>query len=193
MAGLEKASSASTASAPGSGRREPPTVRLWGLVADAMAAAGTAMIGVLMVIICSDVVARNLMGASLPLVSELGALALVMIVYLQLATTIRHDRLARTELFLSGFTGKHPRAGALLTAIFDLTGAAALGVIAWATVSIVGRDIASEEYIGVTGVITLPTWPFRMVIVIGMAVSTVQFLLQAVRGFQNSARKEALK
>lgn len=151
------------------------------------------MIGVLMVIICSDVVARNLMGASLPMVSELGALALVMIVYLQLATTIRHDRLARTDLFLTGYAARHPRGGALLVALFDLIGAAALGVIAWATLSIVGRDIASVEYIGVTGVMTLPTWPFRVVIVIGMVASTVQFLLQAIRGLQIAARKEVLE
>lgn len=168
-------------------------MRLWTLVPDAMAAAGTGMIGVLMVIICADVVARNLMGASLPMVSELGALALVMIVYLQLATTIRHDRLARTDLFLTGFSARHPRSGAFLTALFDLTGAAALGVIAWATLSIVGRDVSSGEYIGVTGVMTLPTWPFRVVIVIGMLVSTVQFLLQAVQGLQMSARKEVLE
>jgi TRAP-type C4-dicarboxylate transport system permease small subunit len=158
-----------------------------------MAATGTLMIGVLMVIICADVVARNLLGASLPMVSELGALALVMIVYLQLAATVRHDRLARAEVFLSGFVGRHPRGGAILNAIFDLTGAAALGVIAWATVSIVGRDVASGEYIGVTGVITLPTWPFRAIIVLGMSVATVQFLLQAVRGLRTAARKEADK
>jgi hypothetical protein len=38
------------------------------------------LIGVLMVIICADIVGRNLFGSSLPLVSELGALLLVMIV-----------------------------------------------------------------------------------------------------------------
>ena len=99
------------------GRRGP--ARAWSLLVDGLAALGTLMICVLMLIICADVVARNLMGASLPLVSELGALVLVMIVYLQLATTVRADRLARTEIFYLGFRRSYPRAGAWLGAIFD--------------------------------------------------------------------------
>ncbi|MDZ4134493.1 MAG: TRAP transporter small permease, partial [Paracoccaceae bacterium] len=143
-----------------------------------MAAAGTAMIGVLMVVICTDVVARNLLGSSLPLVSELSALMLVMIVYLQLATTVRHDRLARADLFLSAYRTRHPRAGAMVAALFDLIGAAALGVMAWATIGIVGRDISSGEFIGITGVLTVPTWPFRAVIALGLVVAAVQFAVR---------------
>nr|WP_272210295.1 TRAP transporter small permease subunit [Marinicella sp. W31]MDC2876163.1 TRAP transporter small permease subunit [Marinicella sp. W31] len=60
------------------------------------------LILVLMLVISADIFMRNLLGASLPLVSELGALLLVMIVSLQLATTIRADRLARTEIFFPG-------------------------------------------------------------------------------------------
>ena len=176
--------------APLRGQRDPLIVRIWAFVPDSMAAVGTALIGVLMLIICADVVARNLMGASLPMVSELGALGLVMIVYLQLATTIRHDRLARTELFITGFAAKHPRLGALLCAIFDFLGLAALAVIAWATVGILERDLASGEYIGVTGVMTLPTWPFKAAIVAGMIVSALQFLFQVLRGLLTAARKE---
>lgn len=180
----------STDAAPSRGQRDPLIFRIWAWLPDSMAALGTAMIGVLMVIICADVVARNLMGASLPMVSELGALGLVMIVYLQLATTIRYDRLARTELFITGFAARNPRAGALVQAVFDLMGLVSLAVIAWATVKIVGRDYASGEYIGVTGVATLPTWPFKVAIVAGMIVSSVQFLLQVIRNLQAAAGKE---
>ena len=180
-----------TSAAPSPGQRDPLVIRLWAFVPDSMAAIGTALIGVLMLIICADVVARNLMGASLPMVSELGALGLVMIVYLQLATTIRHDRLARTELFITGFVARHPRLGALLHAVFDLVGLAALTVIAWATVGILERDLASGEYIGVTGVMTLPTWPFKAAIVAGMIVSALQFLFQVLRGLMLAARKES--
>ncbi len=77
--------------------------RIWHVFVDGLAALGTALILVLMTIICADIVVRNGMGSSLPLISELGALLLVMIVALQLATTIRADRLARTEFFYSGF------------------------------------------------------------------------------------------
>lgn len=154
--------------------------RLWRLVVESLAVLGTVMIGVLMVIICADIVFRNLLGASLPLVSELGALVLVMIVYLQLATTVRADRLARTEIFLPPFKRRFPRSGAILAAVFDLVGAAMLGLIAWSTVRIVEKDFASGEFIGVTGIATLPTWPFRALILLGVTVAAVECIVRAI-------------
>lgn len=162
------------------GDRGGRLARSWSVVVDGLAALGTAMIVVLMVIIGSDVVARNLMGASLPLVSELGALTLVMIVFLQLGTTVRHDRLARTDFFLWTFCRRRPRAGRVLVVVFDLIGACAVGAMAFATVRILGKDLSSGEYIGVTGGMTLPVWPFRALILTGLVVATVQFLVQAV-------------
>jgi len=154
--------------------------RAWNLLVDGLGALGTVLIGVLMCLICADVLVRNLYGASLPMVSEAGALTLVMIVYLQLATTIRHDRLARTDLFFGGFRRRFPRSGALLAAFYDLVACGALGVIAWSTVTIVQRDFFRGEYIGVTGIATLPTWPFRALILLGMTVATLQCAIQLV-------------
>ncbi|WP_372424469.1 TRAP transporter small permease subunit [Salinarimonas chemoclinalis] len=160
------------------------TRRAWNALVDGLAAVGTLLIGVLMLIICSDVVARNLLGASLPLVSELGALTLVMIVYLQLAAAIRHDRLARTELVFGALRASRPRLGAALSAAFDLVGAAALAALAWSTISILERDLRSGQFIGVTGVMTAPTWPFRVLIVAGLAVSAIQFAIQVVEALR---------
>lgn len=171
------------ARAPDHGGARHPVARVWGLAVDGLAAAGTVLIVVLMGIICSDVIARNVFGASLPLISELGALTLVMIVYLQLATAIRHDRLARADLFFGVLRERRPRVAAFLGSLFDLVGAVALGVIAWATIGVLQRDVAAGQFIGVTGVMTLPTWPFRAMIVLGMTVAVVQFAVQAATGF----------
>lgn len=153
---------------------------LWQLTVDGLAALGTILIGVLMLIICADIVARNLMGSSLPLITELGALTLVMIVYLQLAATVRANRLARTEIFFEAFRQSRPRAGAVLSAIFDLAGGLLVGLIAWSTVTILEKDLASSEFIGVPGIATMPTWPFRALILIGVTVAAVEFLLRTV-------------
>lgn len=159
----------------------------WNLLVDGLGALGTVLIGLLMCLICADVLVRNLAGASLPMVSEAGALTLVMIVYLQLATTIRHDRLARTDLFYGNFRRRFPRAGAVLAASFDMVACGALGIIAWSTVTIVQRDFTRGEYIGVTGIATLPTWPFRAVILLGMTVATVQCALHLLRALRQAA------
>lgn len=161
--------------------------RAWVMLVDGLGALGTVLIGLLMFVICADVVARNLLGSSLPLVSELGALMLVMIVYLQLGTTIRHDRLARTDLFFTGFRQRRPVAGTLLGAAFDLVSALTIGTIAWATIEIISRDISRGEYIGVTGIATLPTWPFRVLIFIGIAVAAVQCAIQVITALRRVA------
>ena len=170
---------------PRGGRRG--AARAWVWLVDGLAALGTVMIGVLMLIICADVVARNLMGSSLPLVSELGALVLVMIVYLQLAATVRADRLARTEIFYTAFRTARPRAGAVLSALFDAVGAAVVGGIAWSTVGILGRDLDSGEFIGVPGIATAPVWPFRALILVGVTVAAVEFVLRVWAAIRTAA------
>jgi TRAP-type C4-dicarboxylate transport system permease small subunit len=153
---------------------------LWGWMVDGLAAFGTVLIVVLMGIICSDVVARNLFNASLPLIAELGALTLVMIVYLQLGAAVRHNRLARAELILAVLNARSPRGAAVLEACFQLVGAVMLAIIAWSTFGIWEADMARGRYIGVTGVITVPVWPFRLVILFGVTVAAIQFLFQIV-------------
>lgn len=154
--------------------------RLWHRLVEAFAALGTVLIGVLMFIICADIVARNAMGASLPLVSEGGALLVVTLVALQLAATVRAGRLARTEVFIVPFSELFPRGGMVLTAAFDLVGAVVLGLIAWASIRVVEKDVAAGEFIGITGMATLPTWPFRVLILAGFAIAAVEFAVRVV-------------
>ena len=154
-------------------------MRGWHMAVEGFAALGTLMIGALMVIICADIVARNTMGASLPLVSEIGAFLVVTLVALQLGATIRAGRLARVEVFVNAVAARSPRAGAVLQVVFDLTGAAILGTIAWASIRVLEKDWSAAEFIGVTGIATLPTWPFRLMILLGFAVATIEFLVSA--------------
>lgn len=166
--------------APKSGRPANAIFSAWGYLVEGFAAIGTVMICVLMIIICADIFARNALGSSLPLVSELGALLLVMIVSLQLAATVRADRLARTEIFYTVFRQRHPRAGAALSFLFCVVGAAMIGGIAWSTLHILGKDLDSGEFIGVPGIATMPVWPFRLLILAGMAIAAVEFAVQAI-------------
>ncbi|CAG0980606.1 MAG: TRAP transporter small permease [Rhizobiaceae bacterium] len=155
-------------------------MRFWDRGVDGLAALGTVMIVILMAIIVADVLARNLMGASLPLIAELGALTVVLIVFLQLGTAVRNDRLARTEFLLDALAAGRPRAAEMLRAVWDLCGAAICAGIAWASWGILRRDFEHSEFIGVTGVLTMPTSPFRLLILVGAVVAAVQFVIVAV-------------
>lgn len=162
---------------------------IWHRVVEAFAALGTVLIGVLMVIICADIVARNSMGASLPLVSEGGALLVVTLVALQLAATVRAGRLARTEVFIVSFAHRFPTAGAILNGFYDLVGAVVLGVIAWASIRVVGKDIAAGEFIGVPGLATLQTWPFRVLILAGFAIAAIEFAVRLIAALRRVTGK----
>lgn len=168
-------------------RRYQAAQRLWSRAVDSLAALGTIMIVLLMGMICADVFARNITGGSLPLISELGALTLVMIVYLQLGTTIRNDRLARTDFFLDLLGERKPRVAAFFAGIWELFGIAVCAGIAYSTWRILLADIEHREFIGVTAVMTLQTWPFRALILVGTTVAAVQFVVQAFRSFAKAA------
>lgn len=161
---------------------------LWNRGVDGLAALGTVMIVLLMVIIVADVLARNLLGASLPLIAELGALTVVLIVFLQLGTAIRNDRLASTEFFLEALGARRPVLAAAVRSLWDLVGAVLCAGIAWASFGILRRDYDHSEFIGVTGVLTMPTSPFRALIFIGAAVAAIQFLIMAA-GRLRAARR----
>jgi TRAP-type mannitol/chloroaromatic compound transport system permease small subunit len=162
--------------------------RVWRWVVDGIAALGTLLIGGLMLIICSDIVARNVMGGSLPLVSELGAMLVVLIVALQLAATVRAERLARTMAFMGPLREKAPRAAQVLDGLYGLVGAAVVGAMAWASVRVFQRDWADGEFIGTPGLGTLPTWPFRALILLGLTVAALEFLRRAVKAIIGAVR-----
>jgi TRAP-type C4-dicarboxylate transport system permease small subunit len=162
-------------------RPEGPVGRLLARVGDGLAAVSTLLIALLMLLIAADAAARNLMGASLPLVSEFGAALLVAIVHLALAATVRANRLARTDMVLTALAASHPRLAAGLSAFYDLAGAVMLGMIGRAGLLARQRDIAGEKSSGIQGVLTFPVWPFGLAFVPGLAVAAAQFAWHAWR------------
>lgn len=147
---------------------------------EGLAALATTFIAALMAIICADIVVRNGFGGSLPLVSEVGAMMVVLIVALQLPSAISAGRLAQVEIVIGALELYKPRLAALLNAGFCLVGSAILAVVAWASLGILQGDWSSRDFIGIPGMGTLPTWPFRALITLGMAVASAEFLFKAL-------------
>lgn len=158
----------------------------FGRLVDALNAAGSVLIGTIMLLMCADVLLRDLANRPIDGVAELVATSIVIIVFLQLPATLRHGRMSRADLFIDPFVACRPRAGKRLRALFSLAGVFACGVIAYATWKPLERAWTDQEYLGVEGVFTFPTWPMRAVVLVGAALAAVQYLLLVVQDLKES-------
>jgi TRAP-type mannitol/chloroaromatic compound transport system permease small subunit len=164
--------------APAPARRGPAPSPL-GRFIDGMNAAGSIVIGAVMLLMCTDVLLRDLFRRPIDGVAELVATSIIVIVFLQLPATLRHGRMSRADLFIDPFVQRRPVAGQRLRGLFSLAGVFACAVIAWATWPLLARAWVDSEFLGVQGVFTFPTWPMRAVVLLGAAMAALQYALLA--------------
>ncbi|NCT95886.1 MAG: TRAP transporter small permease [Comamonadaceae bacterium] len=163
----------------------------FGHVVDALNGLGSIVIALVMVLMCADVFMRNAFNHPLDGVAEMVAASIIVIVFLQLPATLRHGRMSRADLFIDPFVARRPKAGKRLRAVFSLAGVFASGVIAYATWPLFQRAWANNEFFGVEGVFTFPTWPMRIVVFVGAALAALQYALLAWQDWRESAAAEA--
>ncbi len=134
----------------------------------------------LMVMICTDAIARTFFDRPISGVSELTALSIVGIVFLQVGATCLRGRLTCSDLITGLLDLVRPRIGALLKAVFALIGALTFAALAW--VSLPGLIAAWNvpEYTGVSGIYRIPVLPFRLLIVLGAGLAALGFVLRLV-------------
>ncbi|MBX3610530.1 MAG: TRAP transporter small permease [Hydrogenophaga sp.] len=161
----------------------------FGHLVDALNGLGSIVIALVMVLMCADVFMRNAFNQPIDGVAEMVAASIIVIVFLQLPSTLRHGRMSRADLFLDPFMLKRPRAGMRLRALFSVAGIFACGVIAYATWPLFVRAWSNNEFFGVEGVFTFPTWPMRIVVFVGAALAAVQYLLLVWQDLRDSAKQ----
>lgn len=161
--------------------QEPALTRdsLFGYAVDGLNGAGSLLIFAVMALMCADVLSRNLIDRPIDGVAELVAISIVAIVFLQLASALRHGRMSRADLFIDGFVQRHPHAGHLVCAAFNLAGATMLAVVCYATWPTFVLAWTEGEFIGVEGVFTAPIWPVKLIVLVGSAMTAGQYLLLA--------------
>lgn len=159
--------------APAPGRPHP----LQGL-ARVLAAIGTVWIFLMMMMVVADVVGRNFLDKPITGVAEFAARSVASIVFLQLAAAICSGRMTRSDFLLRLIGARSLTAVRVLEIGNALLGAllfVALAFIAWPEFT---QAWSGNEFFGVQGVYTVPTWPFRALIVAGSAVAAAAYLLQ---------------
>ena len=127
---------------------------------------GTAWIFLLMLIINADVLARFLFNAPIDGVPEMVALSIVGIVFLQLSDAVRAGRLTRSDGFFNRVVARKPRLGLLLNTFYDLCGIAFFVAILFGAIPIFIEAYQGDYYAGTEGILTVPVWPIKLVLVI---------------------------
>jgi TRAP-type C4-dicarboxylate transport system permease small subunit len=144
-------------------------------VLSSLNALGSFWIFVLMILINMDAFGRTLFAAPIDGVNEVVELSLVGIVFLQLGDSTRHGRLTRSDGFLNIMLKRRPRIGHYMASTFDFLGMVFMGIIIWGSYPMLIESIEGDYFVGNEGVFTAPVWPVNLVIVIGCAVTLLQF------------------
>jgi TRAP-type mannitol/chloroaromatic compound transport system permease small subunit len=163
---------------PGDSYGMPLPGRLQGLTR-AMNAAGTLWIVALMLLINADLLMRNLFAAPIRGTTELVALSIVGIVFLQLPDTLYAGRMTRTTVFMDRLQRRHPRVAALVHALHHLAGFGFMAVTLWASWEPLMESVRIREYIGAIGDFTAPVWPVRLITLLGLGCTALMFALLA--------------
>ncbi len=142
----------------------------------AMNALGTFWIFLLMLLIDADILGREIFGAPVRGTTELLSLSIVGIVFLQLGHALLAGRVTRSDMVIEGLIKYRPRAGHLLQGFFHLLGAVFLGLIFWGSLGQFEEAVEIGEYVGAVGDFTAPTWPIKLLILIGAAATLLQYL-----------------
>lgn len=162
----------------------------FGHFVDGLNAVGSTLIMAVMLLMCADVLARNLFNSPIHGVAELVAVSIVVIVFLQLASTLRHGRMSRADIFIDHFAERRRVVGNALLAFFHLIGALMCSVVVYATLPVFRNAWLDNEYIGVEGVFTAPTWPVRAIVLVGATTAAIQYLILVADHLRSMAAEQ---
>jgi TRAP-type C4-dicarboxylate transport system permease small subunit len=165
---------------------------------------GTCVLFVLVAIMNSDVVARGIFHSPIRGVVEMVVFSLVLIVFLQLPDVVNSGRLTRSDGLLSVLKVRAPGIADILSRVIDATAGIFMAMIAWTvwpefvesietcqffkTASDPDSGILNNlmqalsrcDYFGTPGIFTAPWWPARLVMFLGITLSSIIFIFKVL-------------
>ena len=167
-----------------------PRTSYFGAVTRALNLIGTALILVMAVAVNADVIGRDFFNHPIPGVLEFIGLSIVAVVFLQMANTLREDRHVSNDLLMHVVKRSRPRLVAGIHVVFNLIGAALMAIIIVYVWPLLVQDYRGGYYSGTAGVVEIPLWPFKAIVILGAGVTALQFLALAWRHFMRARRRE---
>lgn len=162
---------------------QPAIVRWLDAVTMAANVTGSLLIFGLVLLIGTDVAGRNLLGAPVSGVPEIVSLSIVAIVFLQAPMALKAGRMTRSDGVLNMLKRRAPRVAASLETLFDLFGIGVLAAILYAHWSILVRSWQRNDFVGAVGDFTAPTWPVKLMLLIGAGLLLLQFAARILRRY----------
>lgn len=153
-------------------------------------AIGTLWIFVIMVLINTDVFSRFLFNAPIKGVPLIIEFSIVSIVFLQLAAALRGERMTRSDIVIGRLLEKRPQLGLSLQAVYHACGAILMGILFTFSVPLFEKAWRRNTYAGVEGDFIIQVWTLKLIILIGVAVCTIQFVRHVVNDMMG-ARADA--
>ena len=129
-----------------------------------------------MILLCADVLGGAAFNAPIDGVPLPIALSIVVIVFLQLPAAIRAGRLTRSDALLSRLLDRRLSIGLCLRAFYDGLGALVMGAVVFYTLPTFVKVWERDTFEGLEGDFALPSWPFKLLILVGATLCGVEFL-----------------
>ena len=86
------------------------------------------------------------------------------------------ERLTRSDGLFNRALARYPKFGSAMGALFDLLGLIFMAIILYGTLPEMIESVEENLYFGSESVFTAPKWPVYLIILIGGAVTLLQFL-----------------
>ncbi len=141
---------------------------------------GTLLIIALMVLICTDVIARTVFSSPVSGVPELVSLSIVAIVFLQAPEAFRRGRFTRSEAILNFLEKRSIRSKAIMESIFALFALGIISILLNASYPFFIKSWNRDTFIGTVGDFIAPVWPVKLIILIGCTALIAQITLYLV-------------
>ena len=172
-----------------SAARQPgPLARLFDDTVSLFNGGGSVWIFCLMSILCADVISRSVFNAPINGVPLLVELSILLIMFLQLPAAIRSGRLTRSDILLARLVRDRPSLGLSLRAVYDALGIALMVAVFVYTLPTFNKVWRRDTFEGLEGDFALPSWPFKLLILVGAVMCAIQFGRSALDGIANLRR-----
>jgi len=167
----------------GAGRGQSAPLRAFGGIVSGMNAAGSCWIMVLVLLINVEAIGRSAFNQPIIGVIEMIEISIVGIVFMQLADSLRQGVLTRSDGLYNQVMARAPKAAHVMGIVTHLLGAAFMALVLTGSIPFLVDAWQKDWYIGVEGMFTAPVWPIALIVVVGIAVTMIQFLINLADHF----------